>query len=104
MLNPTHEMGEMGHMLKVTSLQVITKLCSSFGLHGAFSILAYVLVMQSTHVHLHLKFAFHEKVFLSLISESENHILYRFITQSEIFQAFMLLCLIGQQTCLTWTP
>ncbi len=26
--------------------------------------------------------------FLSLISESETHILYRFITQSEIFQAF----------------
>ncbi len=27
--------------------------------------------------------------FLSLISESEIHILYRFITQSEIFQAFI---------------
>ncbi len=27
---------------------------------------------------------------LSLISESENHIWYRFITQSEIFQAFFL--------------
>ncbi len=27
--------------------------------------------------------------FLSLISESETHILYRFITQSEIFQAFI---------------
>ncbi len=28
-------------------------------------------------------------IFLSLISESETHILYRFITQSEIFQAFI---------------
>ncbi len=28
--------------------------------------------------------------FLSLISESETHILYRFITQSEIFQALFL--------------
>ncbi len=27
--------------------------------------------------------------FLSLISESEPHILYRFITHSEIFQAFI---------------
>ncbi len=27
-------------------------------------------------------------IFLSLISESETHILYRFITQSEILQAF----------------
>ncbi len=26
--------------------------------------------------------------FLSVISESETHVLYRFITQSEIFQAF----------------
>ncbi len=34
---------------------------------------------------------YHEKgqYFLSLISESETHILYRFITQSEIFQAFI---------------
>ncbi len=30
-------------------------------------------------------------IFLSLISESENHILYRFITWSEIFQAFISL-------------
>ncbi len=28
-------------------------------------------------------------IFLSLISESETHILYRFITQSELFQAFI---------------
>ncbi len=28
-------------------------------------------------------------MFLSHISESETHILYRFITQSEIFQAFL---------------
>ncbi len=28
-------------------------------------------------------------IFLSLISESETHILYRFITQSIIFQAFI---------------
>ncbi len=28
-------------------------------------------------------------LFLLLISESETHILYRFITQSEIFQAFV---------------
>ncbi len=28
-------------------------------------------------------------IFVSLISESETHILYRFITQSEIFQAFI---------------
>ncbi len=27
--------------------------------------------------------------FLSLVSESETHILYRYITQSEIFQAFI---------------
>ncbi len=37
------------------------------------------------------KFEYHEKghYFLSLISESETHILYRFITQSEIFKAFI---------------
>jgi len=37
------------------------------------------------------KLEYREKVqyFLSLISESETHILYRFITQSEIFQAFI---------------
>ncbi len=37
------------------------------------------------------KLEYHEKgqYFLSLISESETHILYRFITQSEIFQAFI---------------
>ncbi len=37
------------------------------------------------------KFEYHEKgqYFLSLISESETHILYRLITQSEIFQAFI---------------
>ncbi len=28
-------------------------------------------------------------IFLSLTSESENHILYRFITHSEIFQALI---------------
>ncbi len=28
-------------------------------------------------------------IFLSLISKSETHILYQFITQSEIFQAFI---------------
>ncbi len=28
-------------------------------------------------------------IFLSLISESETHILYRFVTQSDIFQAFI---------------
>ncbi len=28
-------------------------------------------------------------IYLSLILESETHILYRFITQSEIFQAFI---------------
>ncbi len=28
-------------------------------------------------------------IFFSLISESKTHILYRFITQSEIFQAFI---------------
>ncbi len=34
---------------------------------------------------------YHEKgeTFLSLISESETHILYRVITQSEIFQVFI---------------
>ncbi len=34
---------------------------------------------------------YHEKgqYFLALFSESETHILYRFITQSEIFQAFI---------------
>lgn len=41
---------EMGHMLKVTSLQEITRLCNPFRLHGAFSILAHLLVMRSTHV------------------------------------------------------
>lgn len=41
---------EIGHMLKVTSLQGITRLYDSFGLHGAFSILAHVLAMRSTHV------------------------------------------------------
>ncbi len=37
------------------------------------------------------KIEYHEKgqYFLSLISETETHILYRFITQSEIFQAFI---------------
>ncbi len=43
-------------------------------------------------VQVHLKkFEYHEKgqYVLSLTSESETHILYRFITQSEIFQAFI---------------
>ncbi len=36
------------------------------------------------------KLEYHEtgQFFLSLISESETHVLYRLITQSEIFQAF----------------
>ncbi len=39
---------------------------------------------------------YHEKgqYFLSLISEGETHILYRFIAQSEIFQALLLEMLI----------
>ncbi len=43
-------------------------------------------------IQVHLKKCeYHEKgqYFLSLISESETHILYRFITQSYIFQAFI---------------
>ncbi len=45
---------------------------------------------MTEQVHLN-KLEYHEKCqyFLSLISESEAHILYRFITQSEIFQAFI---------------
>ncbi len=37
------------------------------------------------------KLEYHEKGqdFVSLISESETHILYKFITQSDIFQAFI---------------
>ncbi len=45
-----------------------------------------------THIQVHLKkIEYHEKgqYFLSLISESETHILYRLITQSEIFQVFI---------------
>ncbi len=44
------------------------------------------------YIQVHLKrFEYHEKgqYFLSLLSESETHILNRFITQSEIFQAFI---------------
>ncbi len=48
------------------------------------------MTLLLVQVHLN-KLEYHEKVqyFLSLISESETHILYRFITQSEIFQAFI---------------
>ncbi len=51
---------------------------------------SYVLTEHELEVHLK-KIEYHEKgqYFLSLISESETHILYRFITQSEIFQAFI---------------
>ncbi len=51
---------------------------------------SYVLTEHELEVHLK-KNEYHEKgqYFLSLISESETHILYRFITQSEIFQAFI---------------
>ncbi len=44
------------------------------------------------HVQVHLKkIEYHEKghYFLSLISESETHILYRFIMHSEIFKSFI---------------
>ncbi len=44
-----------------------------------------------THIQVHQKnIEYHEKAqyFLALISESETHILYRFIIKSEIFQAF----------------
>ncbi len=44
------------------------------------------------YIQVHLKkIEYHEKgqYFLSLVSESETHILYRFITQSDIFQAFI---------------
>ncbi len=46
-----------------------------------------LLLVFILQVHLN-KFEQHEKgqYFLSLISESETHILYRFVTQSEIFQ------------------
>ncbi len=40
-------------------------------------------------VHLKKKKSCKRSIFLSLISESETHILYRFITHSEIFQAFI---------------
>ncbi len=47
---------------------------------------------QKVQIQVHLKkLEYHEKGqdFLALFSESETHILYRFITQSEIFQAFI---------------
>ena len=56
---------------------------------------------QIGNIQVHLKkFEYHRKVqyFLSLISESETHILYIFITQSEIFQAFISL---NFEFCLT---
>ncbi len=49
-------------------------------------------ILRNTNIQVHLqKLEYNEKgqYFLSLISESETHILYRFITQSEIFQAFI---------------
>ncbi len=51
-----------------------------------------VYIYTYIYIQVHLKrFEYHEKgqYFLSLLSESETHILNRFITQSEIFQAFI---------------
>ncbi len=50
----------------------------------------YLAVCHITTLNLK-KIEYHEKgqYFLSLISESETHILYRFITPSEKFQAFI---------------
>ncbi len=53
-----------------------------------------IVYLYNMHLQVHLqKLEYHEKgqYFLSLISERETHILYRFITQSEIFQAFISL-------------
>ncbi len=50
-----------------------------------------VCVCVYIYIHTSKKCEYHEKgqYCLSLISESETHILYIFITQSEIFQAFI---------------
>ncbi len=58
--------------------------------HHKNYILKYIQI-ENSYRHIKKKFEYHEKgqYFLSLISESETHILYRFITQSEIFQAFI---------------
>ncbi len=56
--------------------------------------IVFIYCISLCHVYLQVhiqKIEYYEKgqYFLSLTSESETHILYRFITQSEIFQAFI---------------
>jgi len=64
-------------------------------IYACMYVYVYVYIRTDTHTQRYIKQKkvnlTHEKgqYFLSLVSESETHILYRFITQSEIFQAFI---------------
>ncbi len=59
--------------------------------HPGFSHKCLPVQLQLENRYISKKFnIMKNQYFLSLISESETHILYRFITQSEIFQALFL--------------
>ncbi len=50
-----------------------------------FGVMQCILQVHLTKIELKKN----DNILLSLISESETHVLHRFITQSEIFQAFV---------------